>query len=157
VITPNTRIPDPTFPYGFGDSASQNLGTPRAASKTRLNSEPAHRVFVVDDEVLIADSVAQILRRNGFAASAFYHAQDALDEARVQCPHTLVSDVLMPDLNGVQLAIAMRSHCPATRIILFSGQAATVDLLREAEQEGYFFELLAKPIHPRQLLKALVS
>lgn len=65
------------------------------------------------------------------------------------------SDVLMPGLNGIQLAIAIRARCPGTRIVLFSGHAATSDLLREADQSGHSFEPLSKAIHPSQLLKAL--
>jgi DNA-binding NtrC family response regulator len=119
--------------------------------------EGSRKVFVVDDEALIADSVTQILSQSGFAATAFYVGSDAIEQAQVECPDIVVSDVLMPELNGVQLAIAIRSYCPGARIILFSGQAATVDLLREAERDGYSFELLPKPIHPTQLLRVLSS
>ena len=115
----------------------------------------ARTVFVVDDEALIADSVTQILTQSGFIATAFYTASEAIERAQVECPDILVSDVLMPELNGVGLGIVIRARCPNTRIILFSGQAATVHLLSDAEREGHSFELLPKPIHPRELLKAL--
>jgi hypothetical protein len=44
---------------------------------------------------------------------------------------------------------------PACRVILFSGQASTADLLDRAKAQGYRFEMLAKPIHPRDLLRML--
>jgi len=44
---------------------------------------------------------------------------------------------------------------PNCRIILFSGQAAGVDLLAKARAEGYFFEVLPKPINPEVLLEKL--
>jgi hypothetical protein len=61
----------------------------------------------------------------------------------------------MPDLSGVQLAKSVVSHCPSARILLFSGNAATPGLLRNATSDGYSFELLTKPVHPLKLLKAL--
>jgi DNA-binding NtrC family response regulator len=111
----------------------------------------------VDDESLIADSVAMILNRNGYRAIAKYSGTDALQSIKEQCPGIIVSDVVMPDFNGIQLAKAVRSLCPDARIVLFSGNVDTSSLLDDASIEGYFFEILAKPIHPVQLLKALRS
>jgi CheY-like chemotaxis protein len=113
------------------------------------------RVLVVDDETLIADSVAMILNRNGYAAEARYSGTEALESVQGQCPDIIVSDVVMPDFNGIQLAKAVRSLCPAARIVLFSGNVDTSSLLDDASMEGYFFEILAKPLHPLSLLKAL--
>lgn len=156
--TPNLGISTPPFPYDLNRESRPVSPAPSLSpGRERRQEELGRRVFVVDDEVLIADSVAQILTRNGFEATAFYGGQEAIEQAQVECPDVVVSDVLMPELNGVQLAIAIRSFCPAARIILFSGQAATMDLLRDAEKEGYSFELLPKPIHPKQLLRALTS
>jgi hypothetical protein len=45
--------------------------------------------------------------------------------------------------------------CPNARIVLFSGNVDTASLLDDASLEGYFFEILPKPVHPLQLLKAL--
>lgn len=113
------------------------------------------RVLVVDDETLIADSVAMILNRNGYSAEARYSGTTALESVQERCPDIIVSDVVMPDFNGIQLAKAVRSLCPAARIVLFSGNVDASSLLDDASMEGYFFEILAKPIHPLSLLKAL--
>jgi hypothetical protein len=51
--------------------------------------------------------------------------------------------------------ILERSLCPDTRIVLFSGNVDTASLLDDASVEGYFFEILAKPVHPIKLLKTL--
>ena len=116
---------------------------------------PAPRILVVDDEKVIADTVVHILNRNGFIAEAAYGGQEAIDRARRHCPEIVLSDVLMPQVDGVEAAIAIREHCPDTRIILFSGQAATVEILARARERGHTFELLPKPIHPTQLIKHL--
>lgn len=116
---------------------------------------PAPRILVVDDEVLIADTIVQILNRNGFIAEAAYGGQEAIEAAHRNCPELVLSDVLMPNVDGVEAAIAIRGLCPDTRIVLFSGQAATVEILARAKERGHTFELLPKPIHPTQLIKHL--
>jgi CheY-like chemotaxis protein len=62
---------------------------------------------------------------------------------------------MMPSMNGIELAIAVRRIQPETTIVLFSGQAVTKDLLEEARKEGYEFDLLLKPIHPEDLIRHL--
>src|SRR6187402_1568739 len=65
------------------------------------------RVLVVDDERLIADTVAKILNLHGFDAFCSYNGEDALQLAKSFRPDYLLSDVMMPKLNGVDLAMAM--------------------------------------------------
>lgn len=115
------------------------------------------RILVVDDERLIADTIVQILNRNGFVAEAAYSGSHAIELSRLYCPELVLSDVMMPHVDGVEAAIAIREHCPDTRIVLFSGQAATVEILARARDRGFNFELLPKPIHPTQLIKHLRS
>ena len=115
----------------------------------------APRILVVDDEALIADTIVLILNRNGFRAEAVYNGREAIEAARRINPELILSDVLMPNINGVETAIAIREFCPNTRIVLFSGQSATIEILAGARSRGHDFELLPKPIHPTQLLKHL--
>lgn len=113
------------------------------------------KVLVVDDQKLIADTIADILTNAGFHAIPAYDGMSALEAAERFKPDYLLSDVLMPRMNGVQLAIAIRQAHPAARILLFSGQAGTAEILLEARKQGYEFELLAKPIHPLKLIERL--
>ncbi len=113
------------------------------------------RVLVVDDERLIADTVKEILEGAGFYVVAVYDGWAALDAAAQFKPDYLLSDVLMPRLNGVELAIAIRNMHPTTRILLFSGQAGISDILLNGQRQGYEFELIAKPIHPLKLIAQL--
>lgn len=117
----------------------------------------SRRILIVDDEVSIADSLAEILISHGFDARAFYGGREAIDSARRQCPDVVLSDVVMPKLNGVETVLAIRELCPATRILLFSGQAGTSNILQGARERGHEFELLPKPLHPNELLKKLGS
>ena len=72
-------------------------------------------------------------------------------------PDMLIADVIMADLNGIDAAIQIRALLPKIKILLFSGQAATADLLEKARAQGYEFEILAKPVHPQDLLTRLRS
>jgi CheY-like chemotaxis protein len=119
------------------------------------NSGPKLRVLVVDDEPLIADTITEILNQSGFVAEQAYDGKEALQKAEQWSPDVLLSDVLMPKLNGVELAIALISNHPNTRVLLFSGQAATGSVIQQARARGFDFEVLPKPIPPDQLISKL--
>jgi CheY-like chemotaxis protein len=109
-------------------------------------------VFIVDDEQVIARTLTVILQRSGFAARFFTDSLEALAVARIEAPDLILSDVMMPRLSGVELAIAIQRERPLCKIMLFSGRAQTLDLLSNARESGYDFKLLAKPLHPADLL-----
>src|ERR1700722_4745052 len=113
----------------------------------------ALRVFVVDDEDVIASSLAMILRyTGGFHATAFDDSIQAFEAALFEAPDLLLTDVMMPKLNGVDLAIGVQEHCPGCKVLLFSGHMATAHLLESVRERGYNFPLLSKPVHPADLL-----
>jgi DNA-binding response OmpR family regulator len=110
------------------------------------------KVLVVDDERVIADTLAIILNKSGFDALAVYSGSGAVSSARATPPDLIISDVIMDDMNGIEAAIEIRKFLPNCKILLFSGQAATADLLEQARKRGHEFEILAKPVHPQDLL-----
>jgi CheY-like chemotaxis protein len=120
-----------------------------------MSSPTAQRVLVLDDERVIANTLALILNRSGYEARAVYNAEAAIKTARELLPDFLISDVIMDGMTGIDAAIRITEMIPKCRIILFSGQAATADLLERAEANGHRFELLSKPVHPRVLLDRL--
>ena len=128
--------------------------TSRAASRV-INGGHRPVVMVVDDESSIADTLAEILCRSGYAAVTAYDADSALETALLTPPEMLITDVMLPGMNGIDLAIHMRRIFPDCRIILFSGHASTADLLTAANSEGHHFVLLSKPVHPTDLLKRI--
>jgi DNA-binding NtrC family response regulator len=120
-----------------------------------LIMEPSRRVFVVDDRTLIAESLATILNEAGFRAMAFDDPTVALSAASIKCPDILISDVIMPRMTGIDLGIRIRNAHPECRVLLYSGQIHTADLLEKAKKQGHEFEILAKPVHPDELLEKL--
>jgi DNA-binding NtrC family response regulator len=111
--------------------------------------------YVVDDEPIIASTLAAILNNSGFQATAFFSAEEAICAVESSGPNLLITDVVMPGMNGIELAVQFKTLCPDCKILLFSGQAVTNDLLNSAALQGHEFELLAKPIHPKDLLAAI--
>jgi CheY-like chemotaxis protein len=117
-----------------------------------VSSSTIPYVFVVDDEPVIASTVAAIIRLHGYSAKSFTSPLEALDAVRARAPDLLISDVAMPLISGVDLAIQMRKLCPICKILLFSGQTPTCDLLKSARSRGHTFDLLLKPLPPTELL-----
>ena len=109
-------------------------------------------VLVVDDESVIADTLAEILSRSGYKGIPAYDGDSALETALLSPPEMLITDVVLPGITGIELAIKMRRIFPECKIILFSGQASTADLLASARADGHHFTLLNKPLHPQDLL-----
>jgi CheY-like chemotaxis protein len=72
-------------------------------------------------------------------------------------PHLILTDVVMPGMSGIEMAVVLRREFPDCAILLISGQAATADMLEMARRQGHTFELLAKPVHPTVLLKRVAQ
>lgn len=115
------------------------------------------RVLVVDDERVIADTLALILDRNGFTTRVAYSGEEAITIAEEYPLNVLITDMLMPGVNGIQTAVEVRRRATACRVLLMSGQSVTDALLKEANALGQDFEILIKPVHPRALLERLNS
>jgi CheY-like chemotaxis protein len=115
------------------------------------------RIIVVDDELTIAETLAEILNGEGCEAFAVSSGAAAVELAKKARPDVVICDVIMPDMIGIETARSIRTFLPNCRMVLFSGQASTSDLLKEARAQGSHFELLNKPIRPSALLSLIGS
>src|SRR6202161_509438 len=111
---------------------------------------PKPKVLVADDEQVIANTLAIILNQAGFEARAVFSGEKVLESLESFQPDMLISDVIMTGMTGIEAAIATRQRMPGCKILLFSGQATTADLLEKARLDGHEFEILAKPVHPTE-------
>lgn len=109
-------------------------------------------ILVVDDNKMLADSLALVLRSNAYDAAVAYNGRHGYELAGSLRPDLVISDVVMPEMDGVEMAIKIHQEFSGTKILLVSGQASTLDLLKRARDEGYEFDALAKPVHPVELL-----
>lgn len=111
------------------------------------------RILIVDDERMIADTLSVIFQRQGYETFTAYNGLLGLDAARDLKPNLVLSDVVMPGLDGVNMAMQICNALPGVAVLLFSGQAGTTDLLHDAEEQGYHFELLQKPVPPDVIIR----
>ena len=112
-------------------------------------------LLVVDDERLIADSLAWILNLRGFNARSVYSGTEAIDHAVMNPIDILISDVVMEGTSGIDAAIEICKLLPKCRVLLLSGNIGTSDMLKAAHDLGHDFDILAKPVHPDEIIDRL--
>jgi CheY-like chemotaxis protein len=111
------------------------------------------RVVVVDDEHIVADTLAEILSLHGYEAKALYSGEAAVEGAEEFKPETVLIDVRMQGIDGVEAAIQIRKLLPTCRIILFT--ASPVRHALQARISLLGFEFLQRPLHPWDVLSLL--
>jgi CheY-like chemotaxis protein len=159
-LTPDVLSKMSSVGRGSTCSGMENASDPASNSSNSHDGHvsemrvPGHRprVFVVDDKQVIAHTLAIILRQAGYDASPFYEAKLALEAAKLAAPDLLLTDVVISDLDGIELAGRMTDRCPGCKVLLFSGQATTASLLEDGRAANGSFEVLRKPLHPNDLL-----
>lgn len=113
---------------------------------------PHRKILVVDDETAVADSLRLILSSRNYQVRAVYSAEDAIELLAEWRPDLAVIDVMLPKMNGIELAGIISVNYPWCRILLMSGHPGTADLLNDAKSQGHAYDILAKPIHPTFIL-----
>jgi CheY-like chemotaxis protein len=161
---PSGLVPRSPLPFGnlssfsllFGIGGPEESCEEVAARRQRLlQSKKQPLVLVADDELLIRSTIVEILRAEGYDAVGVQDGMAAVECAAKICPDVFLTDVSMPRMNGIDAAKHIRQSFPSTRVICFSGHAATSELLAQARQEGNEFEFLAKPIRPATLIQTI--
>lgn len=115
--------------------------------------EKGQKVLIVDDEHATSDTLAMIFGMAGYEARAAYSAEDALDMMKEWHPALVILDVMLPKMNGIELAIQLAGKQPSCQILLFSGNPNTAQIANAAAQAGHPFEILEKPVHPDLMLQ----
>lgn len=114
-------------------------------------------VFVVDDELDIAKTISVVLQMNSYDARPFDDPRKALAAAAKNPPDYLISDMEMPAMSGIDLAIAMHQGHPSCKVLLFSGQVDAEQTVADAVSNGHDFAYAEKPLHPLKLVDKLRS
>lgn len=144
----------------ISDSSNRGEG-PAASQLSNTTGVPVHklsrRILIVDDEVAIADTLALIFRTQHYDARVAYSAEQAIEVISEWRPDLAIIDVMLPGMNGIDLAIVTKANYGGCQVILFSGHSNTALLLEEAGRKGHQFEVLAKPVHPALMLERAAS
>jgi CheY-like chemotaxis protein len=126
-------------------------GEPGAQGLASLKG--GRRILIVDDEANIADTLALIFKMRRYDVRVAYSAESAIEVIAEWRPDLAVLDVILPAMNGIELAIAIKANYSSCRVMLFSGHANTGMLLEEAARKGHQFEVMAKPVYPDLMLE----
>jgi DNA-binding NtrC family response regulator len=113
------------------------------------------RVYIVDDDELIARSLAGIFEESGYETEYFIRPAALLEAANTQPPDVLVSDYAMPELSGIELARSLFKVCPSCRIFLISATELSLIEAGAAKAPTPNFRFFRKPIQVGQLLDAV--
>lgn len=105
-------------------------------------------VLVAEDDVFVRNLINTVLTRAGYSVLVAADGAEALELSRHYAGeiHLLLSDVMMPGMDGVQLAAQIRQERPGTRALLISGKTSS-----EIVRGNTLFDFLAKPFVPAQL------
>jgi CheY-like chemotaxis protein len=112
------------------------------------------KVLVVDDERDTADTAVILLRLWGHEAEAAYSADDAMSKAFELDPDVVLIDLVMPEVNGFDLAKQLRRVCPEAKFVAITG-FTRADIIRRSREAG-FAKVLLKPA-PAKVLKEAVD
>ena len=114
------------------------------------------RVLVVDDNADLRSMLRMCLEADGFEVEVAANGQHALDLLGQRLADVLVTDLFMPDQDGIETILEVRKRYPQVRIVAMSGWTSTEgsDYLRVAREIGAL-ETLRKPFDPRQLSRLL--
>ena len=118
-------------------------------------SNAKQRIFVVDDDKELAVALSDFLREAHLDVETFYDPCSALVRASDCPPDVLVSDIDMPDMDGIALARALRDQIPTCKVILMSGNSDCK--IHELLDGSHDFVILPKPFPLNQLLGLIRS
>jgi DNA-binding response OmpR family regulator len=122
-----------------------------------LETPRPRRILVVDDDHLVADTLALVFGRTGYEVRVRYTAETALDCARTFRPDLLLSDVSLPGgTDGFALIRQVSGLLPSCQVLIFTGSQPTSDTLRhQARTLPRPPAILTKPCPPTELLREI--
>jgi CheY-like chemotaxis protein len=125
-----------------------------------------HSVLIIDDEIDVREAIRRVLERSGFSVRGADGATEALELLRLQASDVVITDIIMPKVNGVEAIHTLRAEFPQVRIIAISGGGnfgitaykpnaiTTSAYLAAAERAGAHY-ILTKPFESVDLLHAV--
>jgi DNA-binding response OmpR family regulator len=123
-------------------------------------------ILVVDDEVEVGEAIRRVLDRAGFGVVVARGVAEGLQAAQMQQPDIVVTDMIMPKTNGIELIKTLRSRYPRVQVIAISGggsfglnsykpDAIKTHAYLAAAREAGAQEILTKPFDMNDLLAAV--
>lgn len=118
---------------------------------------PAKRILLVDDEVGFVELMKHLLETEGYEVAIAHDGQEALEMLDNYIPDIIISDVMMPRMNGLELFKKVRVHQQSHSVpFIFMSGYKDEDLLSAARKVGVF-TILSKPVDFNHLLSRVKS
>ena len=111
------------------------------------------KILIVEDEVLLANSLKTLLEKKGFTVEVAYDGETGKDYAETGVYDLLILDVMMPKLNGYELARQVRAERCATPILMLTAKGELEDRIEGLNAGADYY--LTKPFDTRELLACI--
>ena len=108
------------------------------------------RLLIVEDEVRLADTLRQLLNRQGYTADVYYDGVSGLDNATTGIYDLMVLDVMLPGMNGFQVVKKLRESGVATPVLMLTAKSDVSDRIHGLDCGADYY--LTKPFEPEELL-----
>ena len=108
------------------------------------------KILIIEDEVLLADSLKTLLESKGFEAEAVYDGESGAAYAELGVYDLLILDVMMPGLNGYQVARQVRARRCGAPILMLTAKSDVLDRVEGLNSGADYY--LTKPFDTRELL-----
>ena len=116
-------------------------------------ARPRQTVLVVDDDVATREGLVTLLESWDYKASQASAGKAALESCNQELPHAIVTDLMMPGMNGLEFVTALGDRAQKVAIIFVTGQA-TIDTAVQAIKLGAY-DYLPKPLEPQRFRDVL--
>ena len=111
------------------------------------------KILIVEDEKLLADSLKSILQNKGFEVEVVYDGEDGAEYAELGIYDLLILDVMMPKLDGYQVARRVRAKRCSTPILMLTAKSGLEDRIEGLNAGADYY--LTKPFDTRELLACI--
>ena len=108
------------------------------------------RLLIVEDEVRLADTLRQLLNRQGYTADVYYDGVSGLDNATTGIYDLMVLDVMLPGMNGFQVVKQLREAGVTTPVLMLTAKSDVSDRIHGLDCGADYY--LTKPFEPEELL-----
>ncbi|MBL8951909.1 MAG: response regulator [Myxococcaceae bacterium] len=109
-----------------------------------MSDKPLRRVLLVDDEEHVTRALERALRKEGYEISSVNDPREALALLKTQAFDIVISDHLMPGMNGIDFTKLVRDRYPDMLRIMLTGQPDT-DMVIQAINHGEVYRFVKKP------------
>ena len=113
---------------------------------------PLPKALFVDDDKIVADTLAQIFKNEGYECRAVYSADHALKTINQWEPELAVVDAIIPGMSGIDLGIRLKERFPSIAVVIISSSHDANSLVKEGALKGRKFPFLSKDLTVRELL-----